>query len=326
MIHKYQYNQDKKTYYKPLNSIRDDILKTLVYFDYFNYPLTCEDICSFLPHRCNEYLINEMLTALLNEHIIFKIENFYSLRNEPAMAKKRREGNQRAVKQLAIAKKVAWILGHFPYVQSIAVSGSLSKRFADEKSDIDFFIITTANRLWIARTCMHILKKLSYIAGKQHWFCMNYYVDEMGLDIPEKNIFTAMEITTLLPMQGTKHFKDFVSANSWIQSYFPAHIISNCDEPEIKRGLLRKCFEKIFDSKLGDVTDKSLMNITDKRWKKKTAEGRVNDHGGRLGMMVNTHFSKPDPKNFQVKVVQQYESSVKRLLELDQPAEIFQTF
>ena len=64
------------------------------------------------------------------------------------------------------------------------------------------------------------------------------------------------------------------------------------------------------------------MNITDKRWKNKTGQGKVNDHGARIGMIVNRHFSKPDPKNFQAKVVQQYENKVKHLLESNQPVDI----
>ena len=257
-----------------------------------------------------------MLAVLLNENIIFKIEEFYSLQNDPLLAKKRREGNQRAIKQLAIAKKVARVLSHFPYVQTVAVSGSLSKYFADEKADIDFFIITSANRLWIARTCMHFLKKFSYIAGKQHWFCMNYYVDEMGMDIPEKNIFTAMEIATLLPMQGTNHFKNFIACNSWINNYFPAHIVSTVTVPEIKKGFIRKCFERIFNSRLGDITDKCLMNITDIRWKNKTRKGKVNDHGTKIAMMVNRHYSKPDPKNFQEKLIEKYNTRINNLFQL----------
>ncbi|MEP6950900.1 MAG: hypothetical protein ABI863_16560 [Ginsengibacter sp.] len=305
-----------------MNNTRQNILKTLAYFDYFKYPLTYEDICTFLPQLCNQPAIKEMLAVLVNENIIFKIDDFYSLQNDPGRAKKRREGNQRAVKQLTIAKKVAAMLSHFPYVQTVAVSGSLSKHFADEKADIDFFIITSANRLWIARTCMHFLKKLSYIAGKQNWLCMNYFVDEMAMDIQEKNIFTAMEIATLLPMQGINHFENFIAANTWIHNYFPANVISTRNAPEIKKGLLRKCFEKIFNTRLGDIIDKWLMNITDKRWKDKTGRGRVNDHGARIGMMVNRHFSKPDPKNFQAKVVQQYENKVKHLLGSNQQVDL----
>ena len=263
-----------------------------------------------------------MLSLLLSENVIFQIDNFYSLQNEPLFVKKRLEGNQRAVKQLSVAKKIARLLGHFPYVQAVAISGSLSKHFADEKADIDFFIITSANRLWIARTCMHILKKISYIAGKQHWFCMNYFVDEMGMDIEEKNIFTAMEISTLLPMQGIDHFRNFIAANAWIYDYFPAHIISTCDAAEINKGLIRRGFEKIFNGQAGDITDQWLMHMTDKRWKNKSAQGKVNDQGARVGMIVNRHVSKPDPKNFQAKVVEQYENKVKHLLEEDQHVDI----
>jgi len=297
-----------------LNNIRQNILKTLAYFDYFKYPLTSEDILSFLQQRCSQSVIDEMLAVLVSENIIFKLDNFYSLQNEPLLAQQRRDGNQRAVKQLAIAKKVARVLSHFPYVQTVAISGSLSKYFADEKADIDFFIITSANRLWIARTCMHLLKKLSYIGGKQRWFCMNYFVDEMGMNIQEKNIFTAMEITTLLPMEGASHFRNFMSANKWINNYFPAHIISMANTPEIRKGFARKCFEKIFNSRLGDIADQWLMNLTDKRWKKKTMQGKLNNHGIRMGMMVSRHFSKPNPENFQVKLIEKYNSRVNNLL------------
>jgi predicted nucleotidyltransferase len=51
-----------------------------------------------------------------------------------------------AVKHIKKAKAVAKFLSWFPYIRGIAISGSLSKNFADENSDLDFFIITAANR------------------------------------------------------------------------------------------------------------------------------------------------------------------------------------
>lgn len=294
-----------------MSTTRQDILKILAYFDYFNYPLSREDIYSFLPQDYNRNAVDDTLVLLAEDKFIYRLEEFYSLQDNHVQVEKRRCGNQRALQQLEIAKKVARLLSRFPFVQTVAVSGSLSKFYADEKTDIDFFIITSANRLWIARTCMHILKKLSYLAGKQHWFCMNYYVDEMAMEIKEKNIFTAMEIVTLLPMQGIQPFKAFIAANSWTNNFFPQRINPFYEAAaEVKKGFIRKSFEKIFNSKLGDITDRWLMNITGSRWKKKSE----NKHGKRIGMIVNRHFSKPDPKNFQVKVVQQYERSVKELL------------
>ncbi len=305
-----------------MNNTRQDILKTLAYFDYFNYPLTNEDIRSFLCRQQSQHHIDGILIGLVREKIVFKLHEFYSLQNKPSLADNRRKGNLMAVKQLAIARKAASLLSRFPFVETVAVSGSLSKEYADEETDIDFFIITTANRLWIARSLMHLFKKLTYLRGRQHWFCMNYYVDETGMEIPEKNIFTAMEIVTLLPMQGLKHFKKFREANVWTDDFFPAHAISLDACMEIKKSFLRKSFEKIFNSKFGDTVDKWLMTVTDKRWKKKTANGTLNSHHVKIGMSVNRHFSKPDPKNFQVKVVQQYENRVKQLMELIQPVDV----
>ncbi|MGN6532282.1 MAG: nucleotidyltransferase domain-containing protein, partial [Ginsengibacter sp.] len=221
-----------------------------------------------------------------------------------------------------IANRAAKILSWFPFVQSVAVSGSLSKNFADEKADIDFFIITAANRLWIARTCMHIFKKFTFLPGKQNWFCMNYYIDEMKMEIAEKNIFTAMEIVTLMPMQGMNCFQKFIKANSWTSHYFHEQTISDEKSAEIKKVFLTKCFEKIFNFWCGNTTEKWLMNVTDKRWKNKTRRGKVNDHGVSMAMITDPHFSKPDPQYFQAGIIQAYELRVRELLQTNKEVEI----
>jgi predicted nucleotidyltransferase len=285
----------------------------LAYFDIFNYPLTNEEVRRFLQQRYDQLLVDEVLSDLLKDQFIFKLNHFYSLQNRPELAAIRIQGNKRAAELLKIAKRVSKILSWFPFVESIAVSGSLSKNFADEKADIDFFIITSANRLWTARTCMHIFKKFTFLAGKQNWFCMNYYIDEMRMEIIEKNIFTAMEIVTLIPMQGTNCFKKFINANCWTSNYFQEQPVANATNSAIKKTVFRKCFEKIFTANFGNALEKLLMNITDKRWKKKTLRGKVNDHGESMAMVSDPHFSKPDPKNLQYKIVHQFEEKLAAL-------------
>ena len=295
-----------------MNSISQNILKVLAYFDYFNHPLTSEEIRSFMPLHYAQTSIDNALRSLHEDGIVFKTGEFYSLQNEPSLAERRILGHQVAIKQLLIAQKAAKFLSRFPYVQTVAVSGSLSKYYADKNTDIDFFIITSANRLWIARTCMHIFKKLSFIAGKQDWFCMNYYIDERQMEIQEKNIFTAMEIVTLMPMEGISHFQKFIIANSWINNYFPARKISN-NASEIKKGFIRNGFEKIFNAHFADSIDNWLMNVTDKRWKKKSGKTKSARQNKRIGMSVSKHFSKPDPANFQAKLLKEYEQRITEL-------------
>lgn len=285
----------------------------LAYFDVFNYPLIAEEISSFLFEQ-NETSFELALSELIEEDIVFKFDYFYSLQNNPSLVERRCKGNKYAREQMNTAAKVAFILSNFPYVRGLAISGSLSKNFADEKADVDFFIITAANRLWIARTVMHLFKKLSFLAGRQNWFCMNYYVDESMMEIPEKNIFTAMEIVTLIPMYGEETFSAFFTTNNWTKNYFPCKIAGVTGTSKTKKIFLKPLFEKIFDGKTGNALDNWLMRLTDKRWKKKTAQNRLNIRGIKMTLKADKHFSKPDPTNFQNRVVQQYETKLKQIV------------
>jgi len=178
--------------YEAGNSIGGSILKVLAYFDIFQYPLTQNEIKQFLDQPVSETAMENAMQRLLDEKNIFRLRNFYSLQNDLLLAEKRIQGNLRAVKLLAKANKIGRFLFKFPFVNAVGISGSLSKQYADEKADIDFFVITKANRLWIARTIMHVFKKLTFLTGRQHFYCMNYYVDEAALHLRDKNIFTAV--------------------------------------------------------------------------------------------------------------------------------------
>jgi hypothetical protein len=64
------------------------------------------------------------------------------------------------------------------------------------------------------------------------------------------------------------------------------------------------------------------MNLTDKRWKKKRDRGRVNDHGIRMAMITDPHFSKPDPEYFQAQIINAYELRVHELLQTNKEVEM----
>jgi predicted nucleotidyltransferase len=299
-----------------LSESKSDILATIAYFDMFSYPLNSMEIFLFLGHVYDYTEFENSLEALVRDKAIYRFEEFYSLQNDPSLLHRRRSGNRHARELIKTAKKVAKILSWFPYVQGIAISGSLSKNFADEKSDIDLFIITTKNRLWIARTFMHCLKKLSFLFNKQHLFCMNYYIDEETLPIAEKNIYTAIEIATLIPLQGEVVFEQFYAANSWFRGYLPNKFLRVSSAQKIKRPLLKGLIEKIFDNKFGDMIDHSLMNITAKRWIKKTQQKKLNSNGIIMGMDATKHSAKPDPKIFQNKLMDMYKDKLSQIFKL----------
>jgi len=294
--------------------LRASILKVLAYFDLFDYPVLAEEILYFLDIETGKPELNAELAVLTAEKCLFRTGDLYSLQDNPVLAERRIRGNRRADELLPVAARISRKLYQFPYVRGIGISGSLSKHYADENADIDYFIITRSNRLWIARTFMHLFKKLSYLRGHQHWYCMNYYVDEEALEIKEKNIFTATEMFTLLPASGNGGLVKFFDANDWTTAYFP-HYRDRLRQPSATAhsSFLKKALEKLFDNRFGDRLDDFLQRLTSRRWKKKEDRGDLNDHGLRLSLQNEKHFSRPNPRVFQKKVLSAYTQKMQEL-------------
>ena len=287
-----------------------DILAALAYFDMFDYPLTQSELYSFLRNSCTHAEFSHCLHLLTSENHIIRFDEFYTLQDNYGLITRRRNGNLKAKQMLKTASRVANLLSHFPFVRGIAVSGSLSKQFADENSDIDFFIITAANKLWIARTLMHCFKKITFLFNRQNWFCMNYYVDEEGLEIREKNIYTAIEVATLLPLRGISAFEKFYSHNGWCKTHLPNHGLKVSYLREIDRPFLKRAAEALFNNSIGRILERTFMQITSQRWSLKTKNKRLNKRGCVLGMDANQHFAKPHPESFQNKLIARYEKKL----------------
>lgn len=292
------------------------VLKTLAYFDVFRYPLTLQEIKQFMGFCCSENELREWVKELEKRQLLFACGEYYSLQNDPALCKRRKEGNERAASLIRKAEKIGRFLYRFPFVSAIGISGSLSKNFADEKADIDFFIITRPNRLWIARTFMHLFKKLTFLSGRQHYYCMNYYIDELALSLDDKNIFAAVEIKTLLPVCGEEVMKAFFRNNKWADAHLPACGYRTQSKRDVKRLWIKQSIQWILNNKAGNVLEKFLMRVTQKRWNKKEERGKLNQKGITMGLISGKHFARSNPGSLQEKVLSAYRHRVDELLKL----------
>lgn len=294
-------------------NIKKDILATLAYFNMFEYPLKKREIFIFLGQSADPNEFDQALNMLVSEWAVFRIGEFYSISNNYTLAEKRHRGNERAAVLLKKAERVSKLIAAFPFIRGVAVSGSLSKNFADDKADIDFFIITAANRLWIARTFLHIFKKFTFLLNKQDLFCMNYFIDEADSCILEKNIFTATEVVTVLPLRGYAVFENFYYINNWTKTFLPNHYMRISSGKEIENSWLKSTLEKIFNNRLGEKLDNFFMGLTAKSWDAKTRRNKTNSKGILMSMHTGKHFSKPNPANFQKKLLQRYENSLNEI-------------
>jgi hypothetical protein len=289
-------------------NLAGSILETLVYFDIFQYPLPRQDIKNFLSQPVTDADLEASLEDLLSQKIIFLHGQFYSLRPDAYYAEKRVRGSGRATSLLPRAKRIARFLHNFPFVRGVAISGSLSKNYIEGKADFDFFIIAKKNRLWIARSFMHLFKKLTYLTASQHLFCMNFFVDEAALHQDERNIYVATEVITLLPVTGPA-CDQFFQVNAWVREWFPNYELTD-KNVQAKESSLKKLVEWFFKGNAGDSLDNYLFRLTSKRWKTKEAKKSRNLKGKVMNLLTGKHFARSNPEFFQERIVGAYKEKL----------------
>ncbi len=277
------------------------LLKPLLYFSLFRYPLTEEEIFAFSETKNKEEFKKE-LNSLIKDNIIYNIDDFYLFENNDAIVKRRLIGNQKAKDIYSKANKVSKFISKFPFVEGVGISGSLSKGYYDEDSDIDFFIITSAKRLWIARTLLVLYKKI-FLLNSRKFFCVNYYISTNSLEINEQNRFTATELVTMIPMYGNGSFHDFYQHNKWANNFLPNKIINEglSNLNTIKKPFFTKLIEKLLSNRLGDIIDTLFLRTTYKRWKVKFKH--LDQDHFNIAMKSTKNISKHHPRNYQKQVI-----------------------
>ncbi len=285
--------------------LRKSILHSLIYFDIFNYPLTANEIAQFSSVKINGLQsITNTLVELTQKLLIFKYDEFYSLKNDLSIVERRKKGNRNALNVLPKALNRSKLIQRFPFVRSVNISGSLSKNYFDDTTDFDFFVITAPNRLWISRLLLTIYKKI-FLLNSRKYFCINYYVDTDYLTIPDKNLFSATEIVTLKNQTGENYYRTFIQENNWIDTYFPNFYPQYNWLEEEKNGLIKRFIENLFAGRLGDIIDTFAFKLTTKFLKSKYVFFKSEDF--KTNFRTKKHVSKHHPQGFQFKVLNAFE-------------------
>lgn len=293
-------------------SCNDDVIKTLLYFDMFEYPLTIEEIKLFSQFPLVE--IEETLKDLIEKKHIYKLHNFYATTLKTCRIERREKGNKKAKEILKKANRVSKLISQFPFVEGVFVSGSLSKGYFGEDDDIDYFIITSPNRLWIARTFLILYKKI-FLLNSKKYFCVNYFMSSNALEIEEQNRFTATEFTTLIPMSGNGIYKKLQKENSWVLDYFPNYDKEKKSNP-IERKILKRFSEYLLNGKIGNGLEKKFMKVTQNHQQKKFKQLQKLDF--EIAFKGDKNTSKHHPDNHQKRVINSLNKKIVSFNEIHQ--------
>ena len=179
----------------------------------------------------------------------------------------------------------------------------------DAQSDLDFFIITEPKRLWIARTLLVMYKRLFLFNSHKH-FCVNYFIDSAHLELEEKNLFTATELATAIPLYGTTYYNLLHRDNNWVRTAFPNfHPMSTEGVDEHRSGWIKSSLERLFNVFFPDKVEAYFKSVTMKRWKR-IYEAKYAGDDFQIAFKSKEHVSKNHPNHYQKKVEDKYLNKV----------------
>jgi hypothetical protein len=292
-----------------MNNLHKSVIKILLYYDIFDHMLNEEEIIMNFNKDDGTLPITGILEELLAKGLLFRIDGYYSVRNDPSMVDKRKTGSGRASEIMPRALKMAKFITAFPFIRSVSLSGSLSKDYMHEKGDVDYFLIAQPERLWLARTILILYKRI-FLLNSYKYFCLNYFVDEEHMEIEQKNLFTATELFTLMPVTGRRYVKGLMEANPWVKEYYPKFPQRDIELVEkFHRGYLKRFLEWFMNNRFGDWLDRLAMRMTINFWKKKYKDD-PKDLFSR-SFRLKRHIAKYHPENFQDLVLERFGQKIK---------------
>ena len=256
-------------------AFKQDITRTLLYYEIFDHPLTANELFALHPHNSvRKSVFADMVDQLCRDGDLIRSSTFYQLptaNNDLPLLRHKRERLART--RLRRARLMTHVIKRFPFVRGVFLSGDLSKGVAHPESDVDYVIVTAAHRLWICRILLVLFKK-TILFNKKNFFCLNYFVTEQQLVLEDRNYFTATEIAHLKPLYHVELFLRYLNANNWITEYFPNYkaFSFSGEEGNNRRSFLQSLFELPFTGAWVDRLDTRLMEMMKSVWARRYPE------------------------------------------------------
>lgn len=216
------------------NKIEQSIIRTLLYSDIFNFPLSKEEVWQFLisKKKVSREAFETTLAELTSRHPkkVIRKDGYYCLSGNEKILKERKKNLSEVTKKMQIANKSAFYLSYIPTIYCIGISGGVAMGNVKPEDDIDFFIITKKHTLFVTRLwVLALLELLQLRRGRNeknpaNKICVNLLIEETALFWPAANqdLYTAHEIVQMKPLfERQEMYTKFLMANSWTKKFLP---------------------------------------------------------------------------------------------------------
>lgn len=199
------------------SSLEAAIWRTIAYVDGFDYPLTAVEIHRYLEKQ--QTTLAKVEASLIHNTSLSFLNGYYTLPDRESIVKTRAERTQIAQQLWPHATYYAQLIAKLPFVRMIAVTGSLAMNNVTADADVDYLIVTEHGRLWLTRALIIVVVKM---AMKQEIIlCPNYILSQNNLHFNQQNLYTAHELSQMIPLSGLNIYGQMRKQNEWTTHYLP---------------------------------------------------------------------------------------------------------
>lgn len=220
--------------------IQGAILKTVAFFDLFDYPLTLAEIHKFLylpEARRDQADRPAPLSFILGIIEEFKVKNligekngFYFLRGREGVIGIRLSRYLSFNRKIEKAKRIIKFFSFLPWIKMVGIGNMIGSNNLKEDSDIDFFIITRPGKIWTARLFCNLITQALNLRPKtgrmKDKICLSFFVAGEEFNLKnfsfEDDIYFCYWIAGLAPVyERGAAYKKFIKANSFLTGKLP---------------------------------------------------------------------------------------------------------
>ncbi|MFA6194639.1 MAG: hypothetical protein WC719_02755 [Patescibacteria group bacterium] len=207
------------------NRLREAVIRVIVFFDLFDYPLTSYEIWEQLDKRGELTEVIDLLKEEISKSIavINSKNGFYFLSGRDVIIAIRQARHNYGARKIKIARRFVRLFSLLPAVKMIALANSLGQNNLRDGSDIDFFIISSPRRIWLTRLyCTGLAKLLNrrpHAENKKDKICLSFYaaadhlcLDDLRLE-GEDPYFDYWRRSLVLLYNKDKTYERFLEAN-----------------------------------------------------------------------------------------------------------------
>jgi hypothetical protein len=248
----------------------EQVERLVLYFDVFHHPLTVAEVERFIAPGETER-IQAVCQDLVARNRVESEGPYLFVPGRAGSVARRRERATNAELRWPAAQRASRILAQLPWVHGVLVTGGLSKNSADPNDDVDFLLLVEPGAVWTLKSSLQVMRR-ALPSGVRNLFCTNYLLDVDHLTIDDKNVFTAVELATAVPMAGAEACTAFLDANGWAERYIPGLRWSR--ERATRAPAIEQPAWSRFVSERGKVpesVEKKALELWDGYWNKKYA-------------------------------------------------------